>query len=483
MKTFFNQPPYRKIFSAFSLMMVLIALQLTPTKAQEIITVQNGNTIDAKNATQVFVYNIKGMNINVKGVEGHELTYKVFIKANENAMLKNFGGGRLYNKMNDGVLELYFETSEESNSNNQQNQSWIKSFLSSGVTYESVIKEAVLTLEVPKELFFKVNARYSNVNASDFDKNVELKTRSGNIELNRVNGEVLIFNDYGNTKGSDLKSHVTINSRSSETELTNVGGMVKIESDYSDVRLEKVAGSVSVENKSGKVVASDLERDFDHRGNYSSIKLKNVKGVATIDNTNGSLDAENIGSLSFKGNYSDASVENITMSRLVTIESKSSSLKLKNVVAPVSIDGSYMKIKVQKVTGDVKVYNKNGSVDLDEIKGNVRIDGDYNDVELKNIDAKLVEAFNRNGSIRAELLGNPESVSFRNRYGSVNLKMKNEYIGKTSLEVSYGSIKHPFDAASVTREIKNTNDHMIELNGKGKTEIQIRVENGSITIE
>src|SRR5690606_1082741 len=104
-------------------------------------------------ATQVFVYNIKGMNINVKGVEGHQLTYKVFIKANENSMMKNFGGGRLYNKMNDGVLELYFEMSEDSNTNNSQNQSWIKSFLTSGSTnYESVIKEAVLTLEVPKEL-------------------------------------------------------------------------------------------------------------------------------------------------------------------------------------------------------------------------------------------------------------------------------------------------------------------------------------------
>ncbi len=482
MKTLsFFKPPFS--LAAFLVLLAGFPIVFSaPVWAQEIITVQNGNTLSVGDATQIYVYNIRGMNINVKGVDADEITYKVFIRANENAMLRNFGGGRIYNKNNAGVLELYFQGNDE-DVPNVNNRSWIKSLFTSSEKYETVIKEAVLTLEVPKNLLFKVNARYSNITVADLDKNVELKSRSGDIDAKNLGSELLIDNDYGNIKASKINGRVSITSRSSTSELTDINGALSIQSDYSTLRLENVKGSVEVSNKSGSVKAENLARNFDHRGNYTTLNLKHIEGVVTIENTSGSLEAEHIGSLVFSGNYSDITVEKILLDRMVTIDCKSSSLKLKNVNASVSIDGNYMKMSLSEINGNLKVYNKSGSVDVDKLVGNLRIDGEYNAIDVDDAQSEQVDIFNRSGEIRVKMIDAPAQLSVRNRYGNVVIVLPTDAFGLTHLESTHGEIKHPFQKSAITREIKNDNERQLEITGSGKSKVDIRVENGSISIE
>lgn len=472
----------RKTFSAFVFLLAVIVVTPNSIIAQDIITVKNGSTINLEGASHLFVYNLKGMNVSIKGADVNDVTYEVFIRANENAMLKNFGGGRLNNKMNDGALELYFNVNDTNEFGNK-NTSWIKSLFTSSTKYESVIKEAKLTLTVPHNLFVKVHARYSNISVSELDKNVELKSRSGDIDAQLLNGDLLVDNDYGSTKAMKIKGSVKVNSRSSTTELKDISGQVKISSHYSTIRLENIKGSVELENKSGSVRAENLERDFDHRGNYTTIKVKNVAGVVTVNNTSGSFEAEHIGSVSFRGNYSDMQIEDVLLSRQVTLESKSSSLRIKKVNAPISVDGSYMKMDIRDVNGAVNVYNKSGSIHMEKVTGDIRIDGEYNAIDIQKARVTTIEVYNRSGEIRAELVGESEAITFRNRYGNVNLKMNKQFFGSVNLESRYGEIKHNFNKSQVVREIKNDSDSTVEIKANGKAKVDIRVENGNISIQ
>ena len=449
--------------------------------AQDEIIIQKTERIDLKGIKQIHVYNLKGMNVKVKNNSLNG--YKVFIKADESALLRNFGGGRVYTEAKDDILEVYFKVGDSEGSNSSKT-TWIKSlFTQSHVTMREV-KEAVLELDIPKGLDIKVTARYSTMEFEPIDGNLEITNRSGSVDVHGSTKSVVIRNDYGKVKAENIQGNAQISSRSSESTLTDIGGTLEVESNYSTLRIERVKGTVSVENKSGSVKVEDLSGDYNHRGDYTSIKLKGVAGTAIISNKSGSLEFEDIGGLQFKGGYTSIIGDNITSRNLVTIDTRSSTVKIKHVNGSVSIDGSFIKLSLSDLAEDLKVYNRSGSVDVSDIKGKVRIDGEFNQIDVDGFTGTYFEVDNRSGSIRASLDGSKlEKISIKNRHDNLSLTLKNTTISRGSIQVSRGSIKAESFKDLIKRETKNDTEHRLVLEGSGKTEIDIDVENANVVID
>lgn len=466
--------------------LVLMALLLLPslTKAQEYIIVQKNDKIKVESAKKIHVYNMKGINIKVKGSSTTEVGYSVKIRANENAIMKNFGGGRVYSQLKDDVLEIYFKTTDsDENNSNKNNITWIKSLFSSNDEKSiNEVKEAILELEIPENLDLKLTARYSNLDINSLNGNLSISNKSGDVSVKSIGKSVDISNDYGKVSVDKVLGNVTIESRSNESQITDIEGSVKINSNYSTIRAERIKGSLTTENRSGTVRVEDVSSDFTHTGDYTNLKVKRVKGTVNITNKSGSLDFEDIGSLQMRGAYSNIDGSNITSNRLVNIESKSSTIKLKKLAGSLTIDGSYLKISVEDVADNIKIYNKSGSTDVISAKGPIRIDGDYNEINLEKISSSSIDINNSSADIRVEILNAPENIRIRNRHGNASVFLNPTSIGKGTLEVSNGKITSNFNKDFIARDVNMDVSRVVELKGNGITQIDIRVESGNVNI-
>ena len=475
-KKFFNQTAMKINFLS---VIAFVFFAFTSAKAQGIITVQNGDTIKLDSVKQVYIYGLKGVNLTVTGTDSQELSYNVFIRANEDAMLRNFGGGRLYHKLNTDALELYFQ-STDTEGGSSKGRTWIKDLFSGNTIKDQIVKEARLEIKLPKSLALKVNSRYSNLTISTIMGEIDVKNKSGSVKVEESGSNVLIDNDYGDNELTKITGNVTINSRSANTEIQWVTGNVDINSNYSEIRLNDIKGTVNVTNKSGGLRAENIEGDIDFRGNYSKLSYKKITGMVSVENTSGSVDAEFIQGLRVKGSYTNITASDILDTRLVTIDSKSAKVNLKRVVGPITIDGAYMEIDLEKIGGDVRVYNKSGSLNAEDLQGNFTIDGEYNKIDVRSFSGKKFEADNRSGSIKAAIVGITEQVRIRNQHGSVDLKMNTNAVKSGRLLTNSGTISHSFDKNLIKREIKNESMHEIELTGTGTASVDIRCDSGSI---
>lgn len=468
---------------AFLVMMVLL---LSPTfaKAQEYIIVQKSDKIKVESAKRIHVYNMKGINIKVKGSSSTEIGYSVKIKANENAIMKNFGGGRVYSQLKDDVLEIYFKINESDENYSGNKMTWIKSWFTSSDdnSNKNEVKEAVLELEIPENLDLQVTARYSNLEINSLKGKLIITNRSGDVSVKSIGKSVDISNDYGKVSVEKVLGDVSVSSRSNECLVTEVEGSVIIKSNSSSIRAERIKGSLTTENRSGTVRVEDIMNDFTHRGDYTNLKLKRVKGAVNVENTSGSLDFEDIGSLQMRGSHTSIDGSNITSNRLVNIDLKSSTIKLKKLAGSLTIDGSYLDITLEDVADNLKIYNKSGSIDVISAKGPIRLDGEYNDINLEKISSSTIDIENRSGDIRLEVINSPENIRIRNRYGNATLLLNPNSIGKGNLEVSSGNISANFNKDWISRDLKVDTNHTIELKGTGTTQLDIRIENGNLNV-
>ena len=476
-KNFFNQTAMKINLSS---VITLVFFAFTSAKAQEIITVQNGDTIELDSVKQVYIYGLKGVNLTVSGTDSKELSYKVFIRANEDAMLRNFGGGRLHNNLNAQALELFFKSTDSEGNSSSKGRTWIKDLFSGNTIQNQIVKEARLEISLPKALALKINSRYSNLTISSIMGEVDVKNKSGSVKIEEAGSNVVIDNDYGDNDLTKINGNITLNSRSANTEIKSVVGNVDINSNYSELRLTDIKGTVNVTNKSGGLRAENIEGDIDFRGNYSKLIFKKIDGMVNVENTSGSVEAEFIHGLRIKGSYTNITASDILETRLVTIDSKSAKVNLKRIAGPITIDGTYLEIDLEKIGGDVRIYTKSGSLNALDLQGNFTIDGEYNKVDVRGFSGKNFEAETRSGSIRAELEGITEQVRIRNEHGSIDLKMNANAVKTGRLITNNGTISHSFDKSLIKREIKNETMHEIELAGTGSASVEIRCDSGSI---
>jgi len=309
---------------------------------------------------------------------------------------------------------------------------------------------------------------------------VDVKNRSGSVKVNELGGNVLIDNDYGDNALSKINGNISLSSKSTNSEIQWVTGNVEVNSNYSELRLNDIKGTVSVTNRSGGLRAENIEGDIDFRGNYSKLVFKKINGMVTVENTSGSVEAEFINGLRVKGSYTNITASDILESRLVTIDSKSAKVNLKRVAGPITIDGAYLEIDLEKIVGDVRVYTKSGSLSGESLQGNFTIDGEYNKIDVRSFTGKNFEAETRSGSIRADLEGMTEQVRLRNEHGSIDIKMNPKMVKTGRLIANNGTISHSFEKSLIKREIKNETMHEIELLGSGTATIEIRSDSGSI---
>jgi DUF4097 and DUF4098 domain-containing protein YvlB len=292
------------------------------------------------------------------------------------------------------------------------------------------------TIKVPRETDVTLDTKNGNIDGSNLTGNAVLHSNFGSVTMDGLqNGQLTATSENGSITASHINSDghpIELNSSFGKIELTGASGSALTASSMNgEISLSKVevTGPVTVENEFGEVSVDDL------KGQSMDVTAKN--GGITL--TGARIEK----SLTINNDFGDITLNN-------------------------TLSGSY----------DLK--NQNGSIKLDKAGGAVTATSDFGSIEISNGQACDLNLTTSNGSISFEgSLGAGPHV-LKSDFGSIHLSLPSDSGLTVDLKTEFGEINNSFEVTT-TGNLKE-HHQTGKINGGG-AELNIQVDNGSITLE
>ena len=199
------------------------------------------------------------------------------------------------------------------------------------------------------------------------------------------------------------KASVTISSRRGDVNLVGRDGNVDISSQHADTSIEDVNGNVKVSQEKGSVKVTQINGDVHIEGRLDEVSVADVKGAAQLDGEfQESVRLERIAkTVTFKSSRTDMEFSRIDG----TLNLDSDELQAQEVAGPVHLNTRSKNIRLDGVSGDVRLQDDNGAVEIGmRTVGNVQIDNRNGDVQLSLPDKAnfRLDARTRDGEIQSD---------------------------------------------------------------------------------
>jgi hypothetical protein len=196
---------------------------------------------------------------------------------------------------------------------------------------------------------------------------VQIISRRGDVSVNGRDGEIEITNHNGN---------VTVE---------EVTGNVKLTLEKSSAKVEQITGSVHIIGRLNEVNVSDVKGEAQFEGEFGeSVKLARIGK-----------------SVSFKSSRTDLEFSRIDGE----LDLDSDNLHADQLTGPVHLSTRSKQIRLEDVSGDVRVQNENGGIEIAmRTLGNVQIDSRNGDIHLSVPDKASfrLDARTRDGEIQSD---------------------------------------------------------------------------------
>jgi hypothetical protein len=177
------------------------------------------------------------------------------------------------------------------------------------------------------------------------------------------------------------KAAVTISSRHGDVNVSGRGANVEISAQHSDTSVDDVTGNVKVSQEKGSVKVEQVTGDVQVGGRMSDVTVADVKGSVQLEGEfQESVKLERIAkTVTFKSSRTDMEFSQLGGS----LDLDSDDLHADQVAGPLHLATRSKNIRLEGVSGDVRVKNDNGTVELIMRNlGNVQIDNRNGDIQL-----------------------------------------------------------------------------------------------------
>lgn len=199
------------------------------------------------------------------------------------------------------------------------------------------------------------------------------------------------------------KAPVTIVSRRGDVNVSGRGGNVDISAQHSDTSVDDISANVKVSQEKGSVKVEQVTGDVQIGGRVNELTVADVKGSLQLEGEfQESVKLERIAkTVTFKSSRTDMEFSKLGGS----LDLDSDDLHADDLTGPLHLMTRSKNIRMDGVSGDVRVKNDNGSVELIMRNlGNVQVDNRNGDVQLAVPDRAgfRLDARTRGGEIQSE---------------------------------------------------------------------------------
>src|SRR4051812_1348995 len=277
-----------------------------------------------------------------------------------------------------------------------------------------------------------VRKRIAAENQSDADKyNTETKPTITAIGgLVTVDAKVEGAGDHPVETELDIsvprKAPLTVVSRRGDVNVSGRTGNVDISTQHSDTSVEDVTANVKVSQEKGSVKVEQVTGDVQVGGRVNDVTVADVKG-----------------SVQLEGEFQE-SVKLERIAKTVTFKSSRTDMEFSKLGGSLDLDSD--ELHADEVTGPVRLTTRSKNIRLESVSGDVRLKDDNGTIELIMRTLGNVQIDNRNGEVQ---LAVPEKAGFRldarTRGGEIQsefpeLKLTNdEHEGRATGSVGNGS--------------------------------------------
>lgn len=199
------------------------------------------------------------------------------------------------------------------------------------------------------------------------------------------------------------KAPVIINSRRGDVNIATRTGNIDISTQHSDTSVEDITGNVKVSQEKGSVKVEQVSGDVHVEGRVSEVTVTDVKGGVQLEGEfQESVKLERIAkSVTFKSSRTDLEFSHIDGS----LDLDSDDLHADEITGPLRLTTRSKNIRLERVSGDVRLQDDNGTVEvIMRTLGNVQIDNRNGDIQLAVPDKAgfRLDARTRGGEIQSE---------------------------------------------------------------------------------
>jgi DUF4097 and DUF4098 domain-containing protein YvlB len=231
-----------------------------------------------------------------------------------------------------------------------------------------------------------------------------ITTTGGLVTLDariQASGDHAVQSDLDISIPRKLELHII--SRRGDVSVTGRDGMVDISNQHGDVSVEDINGNVKLALEKSSAKVEQIAGDVHITGRLNDVSVTDVKGVAQLEGEfEESVKLARIGkSVTFKSSRTD-----MEFSRLDgDLDLDSDDLHADQLAGPVHLTTREKQIRLEDVSGDVRLQNSNGGVEVSmRSLGNVQIDSRNGDIHLSVPDKAgfHVDARTRDGEIQSD---------------------------------------------------------------------------------
>jgi DUF4097 and DUF4098 domain-containing protein YvlB len=254
-----------------------------------------------------------------------------------------------------------------------------------------------------------VRKRVGAQSQSDADKyNAKTKptitTTGGLLTLDaktQAAGDHSVQSDLDISIPRKMELHIT--SRRGDVSVTGREGDVEISNQHGEVSVEDVTGNVKLNLEKSSAKVGQITGDVHIGGRLNEVTVADVKGAAQLEGEFGeSVKLARIGkNVTFKSSRTDMEFSRIDGD----LDLDSDDLHADQVTGPVHLTTRSKQIRLEDVSGDVRLQNENGGIEVSmRSLGNVQIDSRNGDINLSVPDKAgfHVDARTRDGEIQSD---------------------------------------------------------------------------------
>ena len=199
------------------------------------------------------------------------------------------------------------------------------------------------------------------------------------------------------------KAPVTVNSKRGDVNVSGRSGNVDVSTQHADTSIDDVNANVKVSQEKGTLKIEQISGDVHVDGRLNEVTVADIKGSVQLDGEfQESIKLERIAkTVTFKSSRTDMELSRIGGS----LDLDSDELHAEDVTGPLHLNTRSKNIRLDGVSGDVRLQNDNGTVEVVmRVLGNVQIDNRNGDVQVSVPDKAgfRVDARTRGGEIQSD---------------------------------------------------------------------------------
>ncbi len=281
--------------------------------------------------------------------------------------------------------------------------------------------------------------------------NVSLQTAGGDVNAERITGEVNLSTQGGDIDGEYITGKCVLRTAGGDVEAEHCEGSVALVTSGGDIDVNQIAGEVEANTSGG------------------SIYVESVQGDVIVQTSGGELSFEDIVGRRIKGITSGGSIEATRIQADMDVQTNGGDIEIDDLAGHLEASTSGGDIEIDEIRGNADLSTSGGDIYAGGLRGSLRAKTNAGTMEVEKIwDASLPE----------------HDIYIINNYGSIDLLLPDNFPAHIDAAVE-NEISSTVIDSDFPLEISQKEDEVRAetIIGDGTYSVKLRTSHGSISIE